>query len=248
LGLKLFILSKFQDAGNVLIVSAGDPLITRSGDDSGAVDIFITGSQAVTRTESKTFTGIGQVIPLTNQPVLAIISVPGFVLGTDYEFVKDTSGLSGSPRAQDGIRFIAGGASPAIGASFSITYQQDLLVQTIQSSLDDPDNDVGGQDPLVRKGTQLDITLTAQLVVLPGFSFATVQAAVITSILSFINSLGLGEAVEQSDIQSEVRRVSGVDNFIFTILDVVGGVGNADVVVEKNEYARITSGNITITT
>lgn len=246
-GLRRTLLSNFTDAGDVLVVNAGDPLITRSGENSGAVDVFITGSQDTSRTDTQEFLGLSQVIPLDNQPVISITGIAGFVQGTDYEFVKDTTGVSGSTRAQDGIQFIPGGSSPSVGSSISVDYLQDVLVANMQSFLADEDNDVGGQDALVRNGTQVDITITSQLVILPGFSFSVVQPAVITAISTFINALRLGEDVERSDLQAEVRQISGVDNFIFSILDRVGNTGNADVSIEKNEFARIVTGDITVT-
>lgn len=246
-GLRLSINGQFPDAGDVLVVNAGDPLITRSGDDSGAIDIFITGSQTVTRQDSAEFIGVNQLIALENQPVTEIVNVPGFVLNTDYEFVKDTSGVSNSVRAQDAIRFIPGGSSPAIGATINIEYLQDTLISDIQTSFEDADSDVGGQDPLVRSGVQVDITLTAQLVVLSGFSFSTIQATAISTIADFINNFGLGDDVERSDIQAQVRSISGVDNFIFSILDRVGGINLGDVEILDNEFPRIEVGNITIT-
>ena len=246
-GLRLAIRSLFPDAGDVLVVNAGDPLITRSGEDSGAVDIFITGSQFVTRQDSAEFIGVNQLIVLDNQPVVDIVNVPGFTLGVDYEFVKDETGVSNSVRAQDGIRFIPGGSSPTVGDTINIEYLQDTLISDIQSSFDDADNDVGGQDPLVRSGQQVDITMTAQLIVVAGFSFSTIQSTVVTAVVDYINALGLGEPVERSDIQAVVRAISGVDNFIFSVLDIVGSAGLGDVEIEKNEFPRVVAGDITIT-
>ena len=89
--------------------------------------------------------------------------------------------------------------------------------------------------------------MTAQLAVLPGFSFSSIQSTVIDTIVNFIGALGLGDDVEKSDINSEVRSISGVDNFIFSILDRLGGTANADINIEKNEFANIVAGDVTIT-
>jgi len=193
------------------------------------------------------FLGVNQLIVLDNQPVAGIINIAGFILDTDYEFVKDDTGVSNSVRAQDGVRFLPGGSSPSVGDTINIEYLQDTLISDIQTFLGDADNDVGGQDPLVRSGAQVDITMTAQLVILPGFSFSTIQSTVTDTIVNFINNLGLGDDAQKSDIQAEVRGISGVDNFIFSVIDRVGSTGNVDVEIEKNEFARITSGDITIT-
>lgn len=245
-GLRLAIKSQFPDAGDILVVNAGDPLITRTGADSGAIDIFITGSQAVTRQESVEFIGVNQLIVLGNQPVVSIVNIPGFTEGTDFEFVKDESGVSDSVRSEDGIRFLPGGSAPTIGSTINVEYLQNTLISDIQVSFDDADNDVGGQDPLVRLGSEVDTTLTAQLTVLPGFSFSNIQSTIVTIIVNFINGLGLGDDVERSDIQAEVRNVSGVDNFVFSVLDRLGGTNNSDIIIAKNEFARIEAGNITI--
>lgn len=246
-GIELAIKRFFPDAGDVLVVNAGDPLITRSGTDSGAVDIFITGSQSISRSDSVEFIGVNQIIVLTQQPVVDIVGITGFVLGTDYELVKDASGVSNSTRAQDGIRFIIGGSSPSIGDTINVGYLQDSLIADIQAVFDNADNDVGGQDPLVRSGTQVDIVMASLLTVISGFSFTTIRTAVITAIVNFINNLGLGEPVELSDLQAVVRSVSGVDNFVFTLLDRSGGTGLGDIPVFKNEFPRIAAGDITIT-
>ena len=246
-GIELFIRGNFKDAGDILVVTAGDPLITRSGEGGNAIDVFITGSQSASRSDTQQFIGLGQLIILGNQPVLSITNVPGFIVGTDYEFVKDTSGVSDSVRAQDGIKFLVGGTSPSVGSTFSVEYEQNVLLGNIQDSFSDADNDVGGQDVLTRYGTRVDITLTAVLTVVRGFSFSTVRSTVITAIVEYINSLGLNDDVEKSDIQLVVRRINGVDNFVFLLLDRVGGTGNDDIPIAKNEFPKITSGNITIT-
>lgn len=245
-GKELFVKANFSDAGDVLVVNSGNEFITRSGENGNAVDIFISGSQGIVRIENQDYVNVNQLIILDNQPVLSIINVSGFILDTDYEFVKDTSGVSNSVRSQDGIKFIIGGSLPTVGSTINVEYEQNILIGNIQSSFTDPDNDVGGQDILVRSGDQVNITISGQLIVQTGFSFTIIATAVRNSIINFINSLGLGDDVEESDLQKEIRSVSGVDNFIFNILDRVGGTGNADIIIELNEFARIDTANITI--
>ena len=245
-GLTLFIKSQFPDAGDVLVVYPDDPLVTRSGVGGNAVDIYVTGSQSTVRQDTKTYVGLGLIMALDHQPVTDVVSIAGFTQGTDYVLVKDTSGVSGSTRAADGVKFIPGGLSPVVGTTILIDYDQNIVIENIQNTFLDADHDIGGQDPLARTGTQVNTVLEATLVVLPGFSFSTVKAVVITTIQSFINALGLGAPVQKSDIDAVVRAISGVDNFIFTKLDRSGGVGNADIILLKNEFPRIASGDIVI--
>ena len=247
-GLKLFIESNYQDAGDTLVITPGDPLITRSGTNGNAVDVFITGSQSTTRQDTPEFIGIGQTIVLANQPILSVTNVTGYVLNTDYILVKDITGVSDSTEAQDGIQFLATATTlPSAGDVLTVDYEQNILIENIQSTFDsDPDHIVGGQDILIRSGTQVDIIMSATLTVLTGFSFATIRTAVIAAIVDFINVLPLGQDVEKSDIQLVVRTITGVDNFVFSLFDRVGGIGNADVIIEKNEFARTVTGNITV--
>jgi len=251
-GLMLYIKSQYIDAGGVLVVNASDPLVTRTGANGNAVDVFITGSQAMSRVDNKVFMGIGQLMVLDHQPATQIVSVVNpigpvtYVAGTDYEFVPDTSGLSNSNQAQNAIKFLPGGTFPAVGDTVQITYTQNSLVDAIQNDFTDPDRIVGGQDILIRVGSEIDITLAARLIVLGGFSWSTVATAVTSAILNSVNSLSLNDDVEQSDIQAIVRNISGVDNFIFTKLDRKPGTGNSDVAINKNEFARLVSGDISI--
>jgi hypothetical protein len=178
--------------------------------------------------------------------VTDIVSIAGFTQGTDYVLVKDTSGVSGSVRATDGVKFIPGGASPVVGSTILIDYDQNIVIENIQNTFLDADHDIGGQDPLARTGTQVNTVLEATLIVLPGFSFSAVKSVVITTIQNFIDTLGLGAPVQKSDIDAVVRSISGVDNFIFTKLDRSGGTGNSDITLAKNEFPKIASGDIVI--
>jgi len=247
-GLKLFIESNFADAGDILVITPGDPLITRSGETGNAVDVFITGSQTTTRQSTPEFVGIGQTIVLENQPVLNITNVSGYVLNTDYILVKDTTGVSESVRAQDGIQFLATATTlPSPGDTLTVDYEQNILVENIQNVFDsDADNIVGGQDILIRSGVQVDVEMSATLTILSGFSFNTIRTAVISAIESFVNVLNLGEDVERSDIQLVVRTITGVDNFVFSLFDRLGSTGNADITIAKNEFARVETTNITV--
>ncbi len=250
-GLRLYVLGKFADAGDVLVVNAGDPLITRTGTNGNAVDVFVTGSQLISRSETHTFVGVGQPIILDSQPTTSMTSVTdgftNYVSGVDYIYEKDVSGKSGSTRATDSIRFITGGTLPAANATLTTAYQQNLLIESIQFTLDDSDNDVGGQDVLARAATQVDIVMSATLTTLAGFSFSSIATASSNAIVAYINSLKLDNDVEQSDIQAVVRNLTGVDNLVFTLFDRSGGVGNADIPIAKNEFPRIVSTSITLT-
>lgn len=247
------VLDNFADVTDIELVYGLDPLLLRADSAAGAVDAYIIGSVPATIVEAQTFLGVGQSIVMDEQPVLSIASVdaggPAFVQGVDYEFVPDEGVNAGSIRAQDAIVFLTGGAAPAAGTSLNITYNQNSLPQELQDNFITVDRFAPGRDLLFKEGTQIDVEIEADLKVLAGTNATSIQAQVVSTIVTFINSLGLGDDAEQSDVNSEVRKLPGVDNLVFTVFRIVGSGATtpADVTIERNEYARITSANVTIT-
>lgn len=251
-GIEREVLDSFADVVDITTVFGLDPLLTRAETDAGAVDAYIIGQTLSTRTEAQTFLGVGQTIVLNNQPVSSVASVSDgvttYVQGTDYVFLEDAGANGGSVRSQDGVVFIAGGAAPATGASLTIIYNQNTLMQTLQDGFIVPDLLVFGRDLLFREGTQKSIEMTANLSVLAGSNASVIQAQVLSALVTFINSFGLGDDVEGSDLNAEVRRIAGVDNLVITLLHIKGSaLSTADIPISKTEYARTTSTDVTVT-
>jgi uncharacterized phage protein gp47/JayE len=252
-GIEFFTRNNFPEVEDVLVVFGDDPLLTRSADDAGATDAYIIGEQLVARTENLEFLGVGQLLQVSFPPIAVVTQVSSgattYAEGTDYEVVRDTGGNRGSTRAVEGVRFLSTVTSPpALGAAVTINYTQNNLIQTLQTTSEQRTNESLGRDLLYKEGIQVDIILEAQLRVATGFSTVTVPNAVSTAIQNFINSFGLGANVENSDIQGEVRRISGVDNFIITrLVRDPALTGTADIVIGGNEFARIATADLVIT-
>ena len=251
-GVERETLDEFSDVLDIITVFGLDPLLTRASTDAGAVDAYIIGTSNVTAVESQTFLGVGQTVVLDNQPVTAIASVdaggPAFIQGTDYSLIRDTGPNANSVRAVDGIVFLIGGTAPTVGATINITYTYNSLLQTLQDNFIVPDRFVFGRDLLFKQGTQINTEIAANLSVLAGTNATTILAQVVSVIVAFINSLGLGDDVEISDVQAEVRKIPGVDNFVPTTFRKIGGApGAADIAISRSEFARIASGNVTLT-
>jgi hypothetical protein len=107
---------------------------------------------------------------------------------------------------------------------------------------------VFGRDLLIRQGIAVPVTITAELQVGLGLAYTTVLAQVQAAIIGFIDSLLLnaripgvspGGALQMSDVNSVVRRIAGVDNFVMTQFCVVGGSGAADIPIGFNQYPTI---------
>jgi hypothetical protein len=246
-GINKTLRDQYLNVADSNVVFGNNPANIRSATDGGAVDVYIIGSIPLTATENIVFPGANQIIPLSYQPVNAILSAGAYVQGTDFELVDDTSGYSNSNRASDGIRWLPSGSSPTIGDVVTVTYTYNSLVSSLQSAFLADDRNVPSRDILFKVGDQVDITVSANIKIRSGFAVSTVTSAVISAIENLINSNKLGDGVEASDIQAVVRSFSSVDNFIITNLSKVGETGTADISLSDNEYSRIESADIILT-
>lgn len=252
-GVQRFIRNRFPTVTDTAVVFGNNPLLTRADATTGAVDVYIQGSQSVTRTEIVEFVGLNQFIPLSFPPVQSVVSVTSgattYVEGADFVVVQDTTDNSGSTRGSDGIRFLSTASSPPAGGdAVTVVYASNQLVRDIQNLLDDDDQRVFGRDLLVRRGQDVPVIIEARLRVEAGFNGSTVTGAVQSALLDFVNGLQFGANVEESDLQGEVRRVTGVDNFLIDrLVRSSVATGAADIVINDNEFASLSAANITIT-
>lgn len=251
-GIEKFTRDNFPDVADVVVVFGNNPLLTRA--DPGAVDTYIVGDQFVARTENLEFLGVNQLLQISFPPLNVVTSVTSgattYVEGTDFEVVFDTGANAGSTRATEGIRFLATATNPlpALGAAVTVSYTQNNLIAQLQATFEQDDVFVLGRDLLFKEGVQVNIILEARLRVTTGFSTTTVPSAVSTAIQNFINGLGLGDNVEESDIQGVVRRISGVDNFLIDrLVRDPTATGAADVTINDNEFPDIATADLTIT-
>lgn len=260
-GSEFYVRDNFPSVEDIHEVFGTDPLLTRGATDAGAVDAFVVGDDDLTTTDSVTFLGLGQKLNVTNPPVVTISTVTRvadghvFLEGTDYEVALDTSGVSGSVRAKDGIRFLPTintnySGSPGtlqVGESISITYSYNQLIRDLQADNSDPHVGVLGRDLLYRLGTRLDVFLSAELRVVSGFKFSDIQNAVEIALTNFINARKLGQPLDIFLIEGAVSQVAGVDDFTLTRLtDDPLGVGVNVISPTGNQYTRIDSVNLSI--
>ncbi len=229
------------------VVFGNNPLNVRSATDGGAVDVYIIGNTPVTVTESIVFPGIDQVIPLSKQPVNNITSAGAFVQGVDFVLVKDSSGNKNSVRAVDGIKWLPSGSAPVVGSVVSVTYTYNILITVLQSGFTTDDKNVPSRDILFKVADQIDITLSANIKIRPGFNPQAVVDACSTAILNLINGDLLGAPIEASDIQAVVRSFSSVDNFVITNLAKTGSIGLSDIAINPNEYPRMSPFDLALT-
>lgn len=252
-GLKRFALTDNRVIDSA-VVQSGDELMVRAEDAAGAVDVYILGEEPIVITQSETYNGLD--ISFDYEPIVfpdPIIEVRGDVVGAltegvHYFLIRDTV-LEGSTTARNVIRWNRGQTGlPSAGEGVTVQYTYDKLIVDLQTSIDNRDNDVLG-DVLLRRATQVDITVSANIRVSPESSLSDTEDLIRSAIKNYINVLGLGENVVPSDLDLVIRQVPGVD-FVFLpfeVLDEVGSEGSDIVVIEKNEYPQIDDTNMTLT-
>ena len=257
-GLLKSVLDLFPDVEDALPVFGDDPLLTRGGDDAGAVDCYILGEESTTVSENIEYLGPNTLLQVSLPPLLSVVSVTELATGANfdvfdatatpvgsYEVVQDTGSSSESTRAADGIKFISGGtAQPLVGNLVTVTYTYNNLIRRLQATFEQDDLLVHGRDVLFREAERVEQAHVARLTVGTGFNAETVEDAVRRGVLNFYNTLRLGNDVEGSDIQAVVRAIAGVDNYVITRLTKLSDpTGTSDVLIDKNQYARLDDAN-----
>lgn len=250
-GLKRSILDNFSSISDVYVVYGNDPYLTREQSDAGAVDVWVLGEQSSTRRLTVIYPGVETLISMDRQPVISITTVKDssgtlYVEGTDYEVVIDSGEYSYSVSGEDGIKFLSDAATlPTLGDSLVIDYYYNSLINILSSYYTQPEEYSMGQNQLFRWAQKVNITIEAELKVRSG-NPSDVLSSVRSAISNYINALKLGDDVEEFDIDSQVATVYGVDNFTYTVLDVVGGTGISDITIGPNQYAKIEDADLII--
>ena len=266
-GILRNIRDRYPDVRDVITVYGTDELLTRAATDAGAVDVYVIGDQLLEATESLTYYGVGQTMAVANPPLRAVLDVVQgatvYVAADDYDAVDDTSGYGGSTRAVDGIAFRAGGTQPlpVVGSLVDVTYTYNALIRVLQTESTGEDRAVLERDLLHREGVAVPVTIAANLRVGVGFSAITVLAAVRARVLDLVNvrrgfgaralddTTALPGALEISDIQGDVRQVTGVDNFTLTTLRRSSAAAGAvvDLTITRNEYPTLADADLVVT-
>jgi hypothetical protein len=254
-GLARYVFQTFGNVQDLFVVYGNNPFLTRNAVDAGAVDIWIQGSSPVQTTMTVPFPGRLVLIPLNIQPGISVQSVqsgPTFTQNVDYVYVPDTGVESGSTNGQDGIRFSGTGAAPNIGDPVTINYTYDNLIVALQAFFQGAEYLETGSDRLFRRGIQVPIAIQAILTVNAG-NPQVVLAQVTQALLNYINgsttqpALGMGNTVEEFNLDAVIALVPGVGNFVYQLLAPVGQLGVADIPIQPNQYSVLSVANLAIT-
>ncbi len=218
----------------------------------GAVDIYIKGNTPSTQTD--VFSHLGTDMIFSKQPVVSgsIVGVQssnsGSLSSSMWSFVQDTGVYRGSINALDSLHWITS-LDSTYGIVY-ITYNYNSLVDQLQTLFTQTNKDVFGTDVLVKWAQEVYIDITTTVKVLPGFDTSTVLEAVEEEIDTYLNSLAIGEEVQQADVARVMLNVAGVDDVLlpFTVFQSEDGTitRNSSNNLTIPAYAYAQAGTITL--
>lgn len=241
---------------DVSVVGPNDSLMKRSA--SGAVDLYVIGSDTSTRTDVFRYqTGTTQFL-LTYQPALSIVSVTtgaGPKPSSGYFLQVSNNGWTGSAK-QTAYLKLTDTTTYSDQQLFNVTYTYDSKIRDAQNLIESEDYNVPGADVLVKRGTQVVIDMDLQAVLTGSVSesiawtnlsgdFAKFFTGGTSSTGVILPGRGMGESIDKTDILSVLSAVRGVDRITLTTLviyTVIGGVRTISatdpIPVDASQYAR----------
>lgn len=261
-GLGNALLEYVEDA---LVLDCRDANFTRTSEETGAVDAYIVGQEETQVTEyyRVAFTGEEPTADriaryLSYQPVTGLDSI--FIAGVDetawFTLLKDIDAttpteFAGSTRGKDALQVNAANWAAynlLVGEYAVISYRTNQLVRNLQAEFDAADKRVAGRDLCIKEasesGTYIEFTLT----VLSGYSHTALASTAALAVYDYVNTLGIGDELQQSDVNFVVRSLTGVDNVVFTNFRLTTEVAGTvhDVVPSPYQYLTIDSANIVV--
>ena len=242
-----------------LIISPGDPLLTR--DQFGnSVNVVIQGQTLTQVSDIQTYHTGTLTYVMYQQPVNAVISITGivggnshnFIAGVDYSvFIDYTSVYEGSVRATSSITFTPG-ILPDNGTPITIVYSINSLISTLQAFLTSDVNSILGSDVLIVEAIEVLVQVAASITVLPGYTHADVASLAVTNVGNYINTLTLGQPVDNSKLIAIIQDTVGVSDVLTLPVTVlaeyppyIGYVSTVDVAIDSTQYAHASIVNIT---
>jgi hypothetical protein len=191
------------------------------------------------------------------QPVIDIANVSSlstiYSKGTDYILVKDTSpDTYGSFIARDRLFWLLSGQHPQENEEYEITYSYDGKIVELQGFITNEDNKLLGTNVLVRHAIGTSVVIALRVSIFATTDATTATNQIVGTISAYINSLKLGEYLDQSDVVSLLRQaLPFVDNINlpFQSFYIVGrNPGTADrLIVDAFSHFVVNPANITVT-
>ena len=125
----------------------------------------------------------------------------------------------------------------------TINYVYNSLIEDLQLELDKDENNIVTSDILVKEATEAIIDVTADVALFPGNVAADAISDIQTAVSTFIDSLGLGDSIDRSDIVGVIEGVDSVDQVNLSTLDLIKDgtplpPAEQRVLIQKTEFPR----------
>lgn len=222
----------------------------------GSVDVYVLGEHLVAKQQSFVYTTSQNQVTIDQRPATDVIGLVGlvgssqysFVRGVDYQFQQDSGTLAGSASSLDMIVWL-GNTVPDAGSIATLTYISDSLIADVQAEFDDETSTFISANVLAKRSTKVIVDVSMQVVKLSGFVASAVKNSVSTALTTYVNALGLGVNLQQSDLVAAVAAVEGVDRVVLPLSTLArrGSTGASDVVASDLEYLRVDDTSVVIT-
>ena len=225
----------------------------------GSVDIIVLDEILTPMTETISFAGpTGSVAP-TFLPLASVVSIgaTGATAGAlilsegptgDYEVVYDNYSINRRSTSEKSKIIIHPNTFTLDGTSLAVQYYYTASILAIQNFIDNDDNDVFGSDVMIKSGIKVLANVTANIVLLPGYSATVVIANIQTALLAYFNTLLLKNSVQASDITTVIGNVAGADSIDLPSFSLANAdnpsVGLQAINVNKQGYVRLANAYI----
>jgi hypothetical protein len=256
-GIKLFVDNYSK---NSAIIGTNDPLMLRTNNLGGGIDIYIRDEIMEGAVDTVTFTSTGlntltdpvyttTSIKFIYQPVhtISTVSKNGITLNTTYyTLTKDIGLLYKSTSALDKLILTSAGLANigyfAAGDVVVINYNYNVLLHTIQNELNAPINLYDNRSFLLREQSFFTVDTYMKVKLYTGYTIANVISSASLKISDYI-SANTTSLIEFADIVSIIKNIAGVDNIdlptgTITASDGRTKTASGDIPVGSNEYAK----------
>jgi uncharacterized phage protein gp47/JayE len=180
----------------------------------GAIDIYVKGRSPITQTD--VFTSLTSDMIFSKQPTISgsVVSVQssssGSLSSALWEQILDTGIYRGSIEALDKLHW-----PTILNSTYGIiytTYSYNALIEQLQTLFSQTNKDVLDTSVLVKWAQELPIDITINMKVVSGFDSTVVSDAVSTELATFLDSLTIGQELQQADVARIILNVAGVDD------------------------------------
>jgi len=238
-GIRNVVLQQFPQLSDILVVGPNDAIMHRDNNWGGRPDVYLLEKNLQLHSMTLAYNGEAITYIEDSRPIApnqAITTSEG-----SFIFNSDTTSLeAGSARSRDYLIWTVRPAG-SYPKNITVTYFYDKNITDVQTFLEQDDYNTGA-DILARQSTEIKVDIFFELIVFPGYAFATVVDNIRRVLNNYINAFGLGDDLEQSDIINQVYTVDGVDRIVlpmskFNRAELTGTVDR--VLADRNEYIRL---------